>query len=243
MPAKSAYFLFPAGTAGPTGTVLHMSTDALPVEAIAARERLLLDDLTWEQYVTITDALPERPGLRTAFDGTRLELMTTSSRHEWYKSLLARMVEMLTFELGYPLHSGGNATFRREDLERGLEPDACFWIENATQIRNDRNWDAAIDPPPDLAVEIDVESTSVDRDAIYAKLGVPELWRFNGHRLQAYQLNSTGGYESVERSRAFPFLNVADLLPFVVSEEPDENALMRAYLEWLRSQEFPLGPG
>jgi Uma2 family endonuclease len=146
---------------------------------------------------------------------------------------------MLTFELCIPLHSGGNTTFRREDLERGLEPDECYWIQHAEIMPNDRNWDPAIDPPPDLATEIDVTSSSVNREEIYALLRVPELWRFDGDDLQAYRLVASGVYEPIERSLAFPFLTVADLLPFLLSDERDENALMRTFVDWVHEQGFP----
>lgn len=216
-----------------------MSTATLPTRKIEARQQFVLDGVTWQQYVAITDALPERPGLRTAFDGSRLELMTTSSPHEWYKRLLGRIVETLTFELRYPLHSGGNTTFRREEIDRGLEPDECFWIEHAMVIDNHRNWDPGVDPPPDLAVEIDVASSSVNREEIYARLGVPELWRFDGKDLQACRLNVEGEYELVERSTSFPFLTVSELLPFLLSDERDENTLMRSFMQWVLEQEFP----
>lgn len=216
-----------------------MATATLPSRKIEARERLVLEDITWQQYVAISDALPDRAGLRTAFDGSRLELMTTSSLHEWYKCLLNRIIGMLTFELCIPLHSGGNTTFRREDLERGLEPDECYWIQHARIMPNDRNWDPAIDPPPDLATEIDVTSSSVNREDIYAMLGVPELWRFDGAHIQAFRLDASGVYEPIERSLAFPFLSVADLLPFLLSGERDEKALMRTFVDWVREQGFP----
>jgi Uma2 family endonuclease len=222
-----------------------MSTAPLPVPPATGSRRIepeqhfVLAGLSWEQYVAISDALPNRAGLRTAFDGSRLELMTTSSPQEWYKCLLGRIVETLTFELEYPLHSGGNTTFRREDLQRGLEADECFWIEHALEIPNHRPWDPDVDPPPDLAVEIDVTSSSVDREDIYAKLRVPELWRFDGELLQAYRRTEAGEYEPIEYSLAFPFLRVADLLPFVLSDERDENALIRSFLQWLREQDLP----
>jgi Uma2 family endonuclease len=206
---------------------------------IEPAQRFVLDGITWHQYVAISDALPERAGLRTAFDGARLELMTTSSPHEWSKGLLGRIIRTLTFETELPLHSGGNTTFRREDLERGLEPDECFWIEHARQIDNHRNWDPRVDPPPDLAVEIDVASSSVDREDIYSKLRVPELWRFDGERLRAFRRNDAAEYEPIEYSLAFPFLRVADLLPFLLSDERDENTLMRSSLEWFRQQGHP----
>lgn len=219
-----------------------MSTLTLsPPLVITARQLFTLDGVSWEQYVAVCDAFPDWPGLRFTYDGDRLELMSTSSLHEATKHILGLLINSLAFELGIPKRGLGNTTFRSAAKQRGLEPDDCYFFANAAAIQRDVQWDPEIHPPPDLAVEIDVKSRSVKRQPIYAKLGVPELWRFTGETLLAFQLNDQGEYEPIEYSLSFPFLRVADLTPFVLMQADDENEIVRAFLEWIRESGFEKG--
>jgi Uma2 family endonuclease len=215
-----------------------MPATTLQSRSIAPAERIVLRGLSWDQYVTISDALPDGSALRTAFDGENFELMTTSFGHERYKKLIGRLIETLTLELGIEICSGGQTTFRREDLERGLEPDQCYWIAHFDAMAGKDQWSPDVDPPPDLALEIDVMSSSVDREGIYASLGVPELWRFDGRKLRAFQLKRKR-YQPVDFSRAFPFLRVTDVLPFITENETGETAMIRSFVNWIHEQEFP----
>lgn len=199
-----------------------------------AGQILRLDDVCWDQYVTVCDALPDRPGLRTTFDGSSLELMTTSTPHERFKKLLGRLFEMLTFELEIDIVCGGNMTFRREDLQRGLEPDECYWVANAAVMRHLEQWQADIHPPADLAFEVDIKSSSVNRQSICAQLGIVELWRFDGTTLEALQLQSDD-YAPIPTSLAVPGLVVNDLLPYLYRMEAEgENVILRSFMNWVR---------
>ena len=191
--------------------------------------------------MTITDALPNWPGLRTAYDGNTLELMTTSSRHEWWNAFLRQLFEMLTVRLGVSRRSGGHTTFRNQLAERGLEPDSCYWVQHAGDLRGMRDWEARRFPPPDLAIEIDVTSSSVDRQEVYARLGVPELWRWDGKHLTALRLESDGDYSPIEFSLALPFLRVADLEQFLqLTDDINEIELSHEFIRWVDAQGFPL---
>ena len=148
----------------------------------SSSQRLLLHDVRWEAYVAIGSALQDRP-VRMTFDRGRLEFMTTSPEHEIYKKRLTRCIEALAEEYNRPFVTAGNMTFQREDLDRALEPDDCFWIAQESRMRGKLEWCSTSDPPPDLVVEIEVSRSGVDRMAIYAALGVPEVWRFDGTRL------------------------------------------------------------
>ncbi|MGE4000066.1 MAG: hypothetical protein AB7I48_07605, partial [Planctomycetaceae bacterium] len=103
---------------------------------IDARQMMRLDGVTWEQYVAVADAFPDRPALRITFDGERLELMTTSAPHERYKKYLGRLNETQTNEQEIDIVSGGNTTYRREDINRGLEPDECYREANEPAMRH-----------------------------------------------------------------------------------------------------------
>lgn len=207
---------------------------------IAPQQILTLSNVSWSQYVAITDALPDRPGLRTAYDGVTLELMTTSYRHEWWKKLLGQLVEMLTLQLGIDRRSGGHTSFRDQMIERGLEPDDCYWIQSSSELLGVQNWQAGLNPPPDLAIEIDVTASSVQRQKIYAGLGVPEIWRWNGQTLTALRLEPSGDYTPVEFSVALPFLRVSDLEPFLLQDtDTKEIDVIREFIQWIKSQNFP----
>src|SRR5437870_8588224 len=114
--------------------------------------------------------------------------MAPTFNHERCKRKVGRVIETLAEETNRPIVSGGSTTFRREDLERGLEPDDCFYLANVAAILGKEEIDLRFDPPPDLALEIEISRSSLDRMSIYAALGVPELWRFNGQHLQVFIL-------------------------------------------------------
>lgn len=201
--------------------------------------RIVLDGVSWDQYVQVSDALTPQHGLRLTYDGRRLEFMTLSYLHEHFGHLLGRIIEMLAFELGIELEGGGSTTFRHEDVERGLEADECYWVAHAAEMIDVREWDPEIHPPPDLAVEIDITSSSLNRREIYARLRVPELWRFDGQSLQAFRLAETGEYVPIEMSLAFPFLRVSDLEAFLVAREGEsETQTIRRFVDWVRKQGF-----
>src|SRR5262249_46378599 len=150
--------------------------------------------------------LGERPGVRLTYDRGRLEIMSPLPEHENYHIVLAQFVRVLAAESGMRYRSFGSTTFRREDVERGLEPDDCFYLASLPRILGRRDLDLARDPPPDLALEVDITHSSLDRLAIYAALGVREVWHFDGQSITCHVLNAQGGYEQQESSLAFPFL-------------------------------------
>ena len=207
------------------------------LEAEQHVQRFVLPHVTWEAYEQFLTALGDRPGLRLNYDGETLEFMTISPLHEHLKKIIARLIEMLTFELSIAIKSGGSFTFKREDVERGLEPDECYWIQNEALVRGVRDLDFTIHPSPDLAVEVEVTHSVLDRMAIYGQLQVPEIWRCGERSIRIFQLQSRGSYRQVETSDAFPFLRVADLVPFLQRDaQVDETTHLRRFVEWVREQ-------
>jgi Uma2 family endonuclease len=201
-------------------------------------QRLLLYSMPWKSYDALLHALEGRR-LRVTYDRGTLEIMTISFPHEFFKTLFARMIEIMTLELNMALVPGGSMTFRRELMEKGLESDECFWIANAALMQGIKEYDIETDPPPDLAIEIDVHSSSLDRLAIYAALRVREVWRFDGTVLQVNQLVGKK-YRVKERSRVFPFLPVQELMRFVKQAETDDHTtVMRAFTQWVRKTLVP----
>jgi Uma2 family endonuclease len=205
----------------------------------SVEQRFLLHAVDWQTYEKLLDAVGDRH-VRLTYDRGTLELRSPSSEHETYAALLGRFIEMLTLELKIRIRARGSTTFRRQDLERGLEPDRCFYIQNAARLQGRRQIDLSRDPPPDLAIEVDITHSSLNRLGIYAALRVPEVWRFDGERLQAYRLRSEGDYEPCEQSLAFPFLPLAELVPFLQrSDTEDDTELAESFLEWVRTRIVP----
>ncbi len=183
-----------------------MSTISLPDPAsIPAGSSILIRNLTWADYEHWLDTIGDRP-YRSNYDRGTLEIMSPSAEHDQNRSLLTRFLIAVTEELDIPAISLASTTWRREDLERGYEPDECFYLrENALALEG-RLPDLSIDPPPDLMIEVEETRTLLDRLPILAALGVPEVWRFDGQMLRVLRLRSDRSYENVPASVAFPFL-------------------------------------
>lgn len=200
-------------------------------------EHVVLYDVSWSFYLRVLEEVGERP-LRLTYDGRNLEIMTVSRAHERAKTLLARMIEAMTYELEIPIAAGGSMTFKQDEAEKGLEPDECYWVANEAKVRGDRELDFAKDPPPDLAIEIEKSRAVLNRVAIYARLGVPELWKYDGRSITIMRLKQ-GQYLASEKSTAFPFLPVAELARFLVPDESrDDTSKLRDFTAWLRKQKF-----
>lgn len=201
-------------------------------------QRLVLYSVPWKSYEGLLHALDGRR-LRISYDRGTLEIMTIAFPHEFFKTLFARMIETLTLELNIPLVPGGSMTFRREVLERGVEADECYWIANAALMLGKVEYDIESDPPPDLAVEIDITKSSINRLGIYAALKVREIWQFDGSELRVHHLVGKK-YRVKEQSRAFPFLPVQELMRFVQqAESEDQTAVMRSFTQWVRDEIIP----
>ena len=201
-----------------------------------AEQRLLLSCIDWPSYLTFGDLLDERH-VRLTYDRGELEFMTLSPEHERAKKLLARLLEALTDEMDIDVAGFGSMTFRREDLERGLEPDECYWIAHEPGIRGRNEIDLARDPPPDLVIEIEISRSALNRMGLYAAMGVPEVWRFDGQTLRFCLLATNGRYAESEQSQALPFLSAAALAPFLAqSAVLSETKLIRAFRAWVREQ-------
>jgi Uma2 family endonuclease len=201
-----------------------------------AEQRFVLRNVDWQRYVAISDAIGE-VHVRVTYDRGNLELMTVSHGHERWGKLLDRFFAVLVEELSMPCQSGGSTTFRREDLERGIEPDDCYYLDNEPLVRDKDEIDLTIDPPPDLAFEIDISRSSLNRMGIYAAIRVPEVWRFDSEVLRVYHLTDEGRYVEVDRSRYFPFLSLRDLEAFLHRRgEMDETSLIKTFRLWVRDQ-------
>jgi Uma2 family endonuclease len=198
--------------------------------------RVLLENISWQTYEALVKELEAKPGIRLNYDRGLLEIMTPLPPHESNKKLIGRLIEAATEELNIEIRSLGSLTCKREDLARGLEPDQCYYIQNELIVRGKDKIDFNQDPPPDLAIEIDITSSSLNRMEIYAVLGITEVWRYDGKSLKVYWLESER-YHEYEFSPTLPQLPPAEILRFLqLAKTMGETSWIRLFRQWVKSQ-------
>jgi Uma2 family endonuclease len=201
----------------------------------------VLRDIDWRTYTRLLRVFEGRR-FRLTYDRGTLEMMSPLWEHEGPAYLLGRMIDVLTEELQVPCRAGRSITLRRRRKQRGLEPDNCYWIANAAAMQGKRQLDLRIDPPPDLAIEIDVTNSSLDRMSIYASLGVPEVWRLDAAGL-AFHILDGGSYQTRANSLSFPQLTAADLTTFLGRfGQTDDTTLLLQFRSWVRQRWPGLAP-
>ncbi|MFM7425943.1 MAG: Uma2 family endonuclease [Elainella sp.] len=198
--------------------------------------QVLLKDATWEEFEAILQELGNHRSSRVAYFNGVLEIMTPLPEHEYFKETIGDAVKDMAETLELDYESYGSSTWRRQAKQVGLEADNCFYFQNEALIRGRLDIDLAQDPPPDLALEIDVTSKSLDRFPIYARLGVPELWCYDAGKLAVYRLQG-GEYVEAERSSIFSGLDVRALPQLIeANRAAGRLALRRAVRAWVREQ-------
>lgn len=197
-------------------------------------DRVVLHNISWQQFENLLVDLGESRAARVAYDDGTLEIMTPLPEHEYYKEALGDAIKDIAEVLDQDYESLGSTTWKREIKKAGVEPDNCFYFQNEPRIRGKLEYDLNQDPPPDLALEIDVTSKSLSRFSIYARLGVPEIWCYDSGELKIYQLQNEG-YIEVETSSVFPTLPVQELPALIEQYRPQgRRAIRRAVREWAR---------
>ena len=198
-------------------------------------QRVILRGISWATYERLLAEHQESSGTHFTYDRGALEIMVLSAGHEALKHTLALLVEILAEELNVDVYGLGSTTFRREDLERGFEPDACFYIQEEALIRGKAEIDLAVDPPPDLVIEIDITSPSLNKFPIFAAVGVREVWRYDGARVVILKLEDSKYVESVE-STVLLKITGDTLTHFVeVSQQMKRTAWLRHVRKWVRT--------
>jgi Uma2 family endonuclease len=214
-----------------------MATVTKPTET----SRYLLRGVSYATYRALSVDL-ENAGSRTrlTFDRGALEFMSPLYEHERGSFLLGQLIVAVAFVLDIEIASGKSTTLSREDLDRGVEPDESIYIANESRVRFHREIDLPDDPPPDLAIEVDISNSSLDKLSIYAALGVPEFWKLDRGRLQILALGDDGRYHDVESSVSFPFLMRAEVEEWVRRRETmGQTTWLRAVHTWVRETVAP----
>jgi Uma2 family endonuclease len=168
-------------------------------------QRLLVREVDWQEFEAILTELGEHRATRIAYSQGTLEIRMPLPKHERAKSFIGDAVKILLDELAIDCECFGSTTFKRSEMNYGIEPDECFYIQNHQAVIGKDRLDLTVDPPPDLAIEVDVTSTT-QSDA-YVRLGVRELWVYDGNELKIYVLQSDR-YQQVSISPTFSQLPV-----------------------------------
>ena len=195
----------------------------------------LIIDANWEEFNEILEELGEKRSSRIAYENGKLHIMVPLPDHENAKESLGDFIKALLEEVDVDCYPLGSTTFKNVEVLKGVEPDNCFYIQNADAVRGKDRLDLTIDPPPDLVLEIDFRSRS--HPEIYAALGVPELWQYTKQGLQIKHLNqATGTYQAHSQSQFFPGLELTEVLPQYLERVKTEgrNKTMRAFRAWVQ---------
>lgn len=179
-------------------------------------QRVVLHDIAWETYERLLADHLDSSAPRFTYDRGELEIFSPSTEHEEVNRTLALLVEEIAIERAIEVRNVGSMTFKRRDLERGFEPDSSFYIQHEERVRDREQIDLAVDPPPDLVVEIEITRSAIAKLPIYAAMGVPEVWRWDGARLAILRLTAAG-YRETDASAALPPLTSDDLTRFLMN--------------------------
>jgi Uma2 family endonuclease len=201
--------------------------------------RIVFRGVEWGDYEKMLQIVGDRHIYVTYDEGT-MEVRMPSQRHEQASQLLGFFVPLVADELDVDYEPLGMTTWKRLDMEKGLESDQCYYIQNASIVRERGALDLEVDPPPDLAIEVDITSSSLNRMGIYAELRVPEFWRYDGRRLAIYELQADGEYRPREASISFRGLLPADVERFIeLGRTTAKLRWARAIREWVRTELIP----
>lgn len=211
--------------------------DGLKPAITKDRERsVVLYDIDPGQYADILKAMGDKR-LRHSYFNWTLEIMSPSQKHEWENRFLERLLDSLAYDLEMNILSLGSWTLKPSGFQHGAEPDSCFYIQNEPRVRHNREIDLDKDPPPDLAIEIDFTNSCIKRLPIYAAIGVPEIWRWDGSTMRFLQL-AGDAYEESPRSAAFPCLPPKKLKELLdASGEKTDLQLVKEFVAWVREQD------
>ena len=214
--------------------VVSMVTLQLRQIKISPGQVIELEDIDWPEFEAILTELGDRRSTRMAYNNRTLTIVAPLFAHEKSKIVLGDLVTILLDELEIDHDASGSTTLKRQDLKKGVEPDDSFYIQNFERILNKDRLDLAIDPPPDLAIEMDL--TSKTDVSLYEALNVPELWRYDSGKLRIDVLQN-GKYVQVQSSPTFPGWPIAKLAERFIdrSRAVGRGKAMREFRQWVRS--------
>ncbi|MEG4964489.1 MULTISPECIES: Uma2 family endonuclease [unclassified Microcoleus] len=210
-----------------------VTTTLTPPQQSSEEKLITLTGIKWLTFKAIMSDVADSRAWRIAYAEGVLEIRMPLTEHEEPKGMIESFVEAFADALDIEVRKLGDLTLEREDLTRAIEPDSCFYVQNESVVRG-KSINLPADPPPDLVVESDYTSSSLNKFSIYASLGVPEIWRYRNQCLQVYQLVE-GNYEERENSLAFPFLPIAEIPGLIEqSKSIGQRAAVRLFRDRVR---------
>ena len=202
-------------------------------------QRVILHGISWETYEQLLSDFQDSHAAHFTYDRGALEIMVLSFKHETVNRTLAQLVSVIAEEMQVDIINAGSTTFKRRDLARGFEPDSCFYIQNEGRISGKAEIDLDTDPPPDLIIEIDITSPSLNKFPVYAHIGVPEVWRYDGTRVTFFILAGEE-YETALESRALPALTSSVAADFLEARTQLKSTVWSRQLrDWARQTTKP----
>ena len=186
-----------------------MATLQLRQLRVPEGQTIEIQDVSWSEFELILEDLGDSRNTRIAYSDGTLSIMAPMPKHEKSKVCIGDFVKILFDELEIDYVSYGSTTFKNEAMSKAVEPDDCFYIKCADQMASKSRIDLSIDPPPDLAIEVDV--TSKTQLEAYQGLGVAELWRFDSEELRI-DLLQAGAFVEVQESSFFPGWPIKEML-------------------------------
>jgi Uma2 family endonuclease len=204
-------------------------------------QRIVIRGVNWHVYETLVDSIGEGQHVRVAYDGKDMEIMTTGYVHEEYKTRFGRFMSAITMELDILCNDAGETTWKRPNVDRGIEADQSYFFDAEKRMVIEASFtrksnDIADYPDPDLAIEIDISPSEIDRPGIYAAIKVPEVWRFDGETLVIEQLGPDGSCAEVKTSRYLP-VRSDELASRITAEDAmNRNAWERRLRAWIRAE-------
>jgi Uma2 family endonuclease len=202
-----------------------------------AESRVVLEPVSWSLYEQLLAELGDSRGTRLAYDDGRLEIMSPSDSHEDVKKIVARLIETYAFILDIDVQGYGSWTMNRKQKKKGIEPDECYYVQSFPSIAQRKRLDLTRDPPPDLAIEVDISGSSLPKQPIYAAIGVPEIWHFDGKRFAILRRDESGSYIGSQHSACFPDLPIDEVNRFVqIGLRSRQPAAVKALRQWLKDR-------
>ncbi|CAK0761547.1 putative restriction endonuclease domain-containing protein [Gammaproteobacteria bacterium] len=172
--------------------------------------QVILKDIEWQLFDALLEEGGERRSTRYAYHQGQMEMMSPLAAHEDDKTIIRGIIEILLEELDLEFRALGSTTLKSDRVAQAVEPDECFYIQHEQAVRGKDRLDLNADPPPDLALEIDLTSRTHFRQ--YVGLGIPELWRYDGRELEILLLENAA-YHAASTSRLFPQFDLKSLVP------------------------------
>ncbi len=197
-------------------------------------QQFVLEGVSWELYDhTLREIEASHQRVNVTYDDGRMEMMTMGGNHERVKKAIARLLELYSLEKDIPITGYGSVTCRRKRLRKGAEPDECYYVQTPPPPGGQEQLDLNKYPPPDLVIEVDITRGSIEREPIYAALGVREIWRYEVGRIVPMHLQA-GRYESAQGSLAFPELDIEQFNRFLtMALEKSQHEAAKAMRKWL----------